>query len=170
MNETLQEIKSLAALNGIEVKECGNGHIQLRKGKTVVNYYPWSKQMTAWDASAKERHKHVCPEEAMAIVLRSLPKEKGKRSPKPVKAPVAPRESLQTNPAGIKNLYEGGTPPWDFPTFICSDSDRKRMAAYRLRRRADDLEENANAQEKRQQTSLTPLQIAAKEMQTRHGL
>lgn len=171
MDEILHEIEALAAQNDIEVIKCGLGHIQLRKGKTIVNYYPWSKQMTAWDATAKERHKYVAPEEAMRIVLRSVPAEKGKRSPKPAKAPVAPQERLQTNPAGIKNLYEGEKAPWDFATFIASDSDRKRIAAYRLRRRADDLEDRADQQEGPvKDLAATELQRAAREMQQRHRL
>lgn len=43
----MQRLRAYAAERGVEVKDCGNGHIQLR-GEVLVNWYPLSKRRTAY--------------------------------------------------------------------------------------------------------------------------
>lgn len=43
---------------GVELKDCGNGHYQI-KGKILVNWYPESKGSTAYIAGTKASIKHV---------------------------------------------------------------------------------------------------------------
>ena len=50
----------------VEYKDYGNGHIQLR-GPLTVNYYPNSKNKTAYVAATKKGFKHVTPEEALQM-------------------------------------------------------------------------------------------------------
>ena len=55
----------LAALErGVEYTDKGNGHIQLR-GPLLVNYYPTSKNKSAYVAGTKKAAKHVTPEQAL---------------------------------------------------------------------------------------------------------
>lgn len=58
---SLQEI---CAERGVEYRDCGNGHIQL-KGPLLVNYYPESKFMTAYVAGTKKSVKRVHPDQAV---------------------------------------------------------------------------------------------------------
>jgi len=165
VSDLLHEIEALAVLAGVTVKDCGNGHIQLRLGKNLVNYYPNSPRKTAYNATTGERCHHYSPGQAIALC--------GSTTPRPPRVPKEPVESavseewqtLTTNPAGIKNLYQGETPPWEFDTFICSQPDRLRIAAYKMRRKADGLEQAAAAMDP---AELTALQKAAREMQQRH--
>jgi len=101
-----------------------------------------------------------CTKDAVALCLRERVGNEGQEF-----------KSFQTNPSGIQNHSEGDTPPWEFDTFICSQSDRLRMASFRLWRRACDLEERADNMEKRPpDLKQTELMQAAREMQQRHGL
>ena len=59
-------IKSLAKKHGVEYKERGNGHIQL-KGALLVNYYPQSKAKTAYIAGTTEGKKNVTPKQAIQM-------------------------------------------------------------------------------------------------------
>lgn len=162
MKELLREIEAVAALEGVAVKDCGKGHIQLTKGKTVVNYYPLSPKVTAYDQASGQKKLYCSISDAVAMCLKPEP-----RQPKP--RPSEEFAGLQTNPAGIKNFYQGDKPAWEFETFICSSSDRLRIAAHKLWRRAQDLEERADKEE-RNQTGLTALQEAARQMQIKLGI
>jgi len=68
---SFQEIDSYVKNKGIKVsvKELPNGHVQI-KGNLLVNYYPDSKDRTAYVAGTREGFKHVGHKQAVTMALK----------------------------------------------------------------------------------------------------
>lgn len=62
------DIYKLAELNNVQVKDCGKGHLQLQ-GKLLVNYYPDSKNSSAYVAGTTKSIKHVTPLAAIKMTM-----------------------------------------------------------------------------------------------------
>ena len=60
------DLKKQAMIAGVEYTERPNGHIQLR-GPLLVNYYPFSKQRTAYVAGTKKAATGISPQQALAM-------------------------------------------------------------------------------------------------------
>ena len=75
------DIYKLADLNDVQVKNCGNGHLQLL-GKLLVNYYPESKRRTAYVDGTKTSKNNVEPDEAIRMTMTppKITSNKDKRS------------------------------------------------------------------------------------------
>lgn len=70
---SLQLLKTLAKKNGLTVKDCGNGHVQIIGGAVVVNYWPDSRHRSAYIASTRGSKRSVTPEEAVEMALKPIP-------------------------------------------------------------------------------------------------
>ena len=64
----VQELKECAQYHNLEVIEKPNGHFQI-KGSLLVNYYPLSKNRTAYVGQTNRSKKHVLPEDAVKMAL-----------------------------------------------------------------------------------------------------
>jgi len=64
--EEMKDLARLARMNGVEVIDRGNGHIQL-KGKLLVNYYPESKKKTAYVAGTVGAKKFISFDDAIRM-------------------------------------------------------------------------------------------------------
>jgi len=135
LNE-IDKTRLLAETHALKFKDCGGGHVQISGHGILVNYWPLSKKKTVLCKDG-EKHTHCSPWDAVQLCL-----VKAKRGMKPKKPSTnGPVEELlkpaRTNPAGLKHLYSGKIPPWEFPTFIRAYSDQLRIDAHRLREQAD---------------------------------
>ena len=73
-----KELEKLATKSGLSIKDFGNGHFQLTGGPLLVNYYPHSKNKTAYVAGTVKAKKHVSPAEAVKMCF-AQPKCLGKK-------------------------------------------------------------------------------------------
>ena len=136
MNDLTQQTQALAKAKGLSFKDCGGGHIQVKNGKTVVNYYPEAKNRTIWRNFPKLRASNCSPHDVIQACLSAeTVKHEGKELKAPRRQDSKPQRVLQTNPSGIKHLYSGELPPWDerLGSFISSYPDLLRVAAYRIK-------------------------------------
>ena len=78
-------------LSNVTIKDCGNGHIQI-KGALTVNYYPESKKRTAYVCGMVGSAKHVDPKKAVAMA-NEPPFNNGFKSPR-LKTYKKPKENL----------------------------------------------------------------------------
>ncbi len=62
----MNDLKTIATLRGVELIKKGKGHYQLQ-GPLLVNYYPNSKNKTAYVAGTFRSVKHVTPKQAVAM-------------------------------------------------------------------------------------------------------
>ncbi len=67
-----EKLSMLCSQQGVELIEKPNGHFQI-KGKLLVNYYPYSKERTAYISQTKAGFKHVAPEAAIQMALEPPP-------------------------------------------------------------------------------------------------
>jgi transcription elongation factor Elf1 len=74
----LKQTVKLAKEHGVEVVERPNGHLQL-KGDLLVNYYPDSKNKTAYVAGTTGGKKGVLPETAIGMCFRAPELSPGQR-------------------------------------------------------------------------------------------
>lgn len=140
MSKNIDNTRALAKSHALEFKDCGGGHVQIKGNGILVNYYPDSKNRTAYIAGG-ETIKHCNPYNAVKLCLVGNKKVKLKPKKKPSKhGPAFDPKPVTTNPAGIRNFYNGEKPPWEYPTKIMCQSDRLRIAAMRIRERADRME------------------------------
>ena len=65
-------LMDLAQKHGVELIERPNGHYQL-KGQLLVNYYPESKNRSAYVAGTKRAVKHVAPDQAIGMCFTPPP-------------------------------------------------------------------------------------------------
>lgn len=63
------EVVRAARDKGLDVVDCGNGHLQIVGGPLLVNYYPESKHKTAYVAGTTGRKLHVTPKQAVEMAL-----------------------------------------------------------------------------------------------------
>jgi hypothetical protein len=157
----IEEIKQLAESNGLKFKDLGNGQVQLKSKTNLVSYYPESKKKTAYSSVLNLSIHGASPAEAVALCLQQPEGNEGSEW-----------KEQHTNLANVQNFYSGQIPPWEFPTFIASHSDNLRMEARRKRIEAEEMEANADDQERPQiaPVRITELEQAAKAIQQKHGL
>lgn len=70
-----EQLIELCLLHEVEFIEKPNGHVQL-KGSLLVNYYPYSKNKSAYVAGTKKATKHVKPREAISMCF-NVPSNQG---------------------------------------------------------------------------------------------
>lgn len=64
----MKELRRLAQRHGLQMTERENGHVQLQ-GQVLVNYYPESKNRTAYVERMTGGIKHVTPTQAVDFAL-----------------------------------------------------------------------------------------------------
>jgi len=70
---TLESLQIAAKPHGLQVKECGAGHIQIHGKGLLVNYYPGAKKQSAYVAGTTRRFNHVSPAKAIQMALEPPP-------------------------------------------------------------------------------------------------
>ncbi len=65
-------LRKLAEQHGLEFIEKPNGHVQV-KGALLVNYYPESKQRTAYIAGTRKGFKYATPEKVIELATSKPP-------------------------------------------------------------------------------------------------
>ena len=162
MSSQTQKLKQLAQKNGLDFKDCGAGHIQIKGPGALVNYWPESKRRTAYVAAGAKAGvgrsvAHCSPQDVIALCLENTaapaPSAALKGQIMPSRNPRDPKNQSNrsrraprtTNSAGLKHVYRGETPPWEFPgPIIHCASDLLRLKAYDLETQA--LETRAEAE------------------------
>jgi 5-methylcytosine-specific restriction endonuclease McrA len=61
----IAKMRKLAESQGLTVKDCGKGHIQITGGPMLVNYWPDSRKRTCYVGSTREGRNNVTPEKAV---------------------------------------------------------------------------------------------------------
>ena len=74
----MKQLESAAKAKGITIVDRGNGHLQLTGGPLLVNYYPESKNRTAYVAGTTKRAVGVDPERAVSMCF-TAPVSRGKK-------------------------------------------------------------------------------------------
>jgi len=92
-------------LSSVVIKDCGNGHIQI-KGALTVNYYPESKKRTAYICGMVGSAKYINPKKAVAMA-NEPPFDNGFKSPR-LKTYKKPKERLLSKNA---HCYWCDAPP-----------------------------------------------------------
>ncbi|OYV38939.1 MAG: hypothetical protein B7Z80_08670 [Rhodospirillales bacterium 20-64-7] len=64
---TWNAVLKAARTRGLEVRDCGQGHLQIVGGPLLCNFYPESKKRTAYIAGTTHRHTGVTPERAVEM-------------------------------------------------------------------------------------------------------
>lgn len=73
-DSVLALLRSLAKPFGLVICQRDDpGHIQILNGARLVNYYPDSKNRTAYIQGMSGSHKNVTPEQAITLALRPAP-------------------------------------------------------------------------------------------------
>ena len=67
--ESISKLRKLAESNGLTLKDCGNGHIQITGGPMLVNYWPQSRKRTCYVGATREGRNNVTPEKAVEWAL-----------------------------------------------------------------------------------------------------
>jgi len=130
-DSTLNELRLLTESYGLKFDDKGNGHVQLSNHGCMVNYYPLSKRRTVFcNGKTTKNCSHydaikICQQNGQTAI---------KVKKKNIKDNVAHGSILpqHTNPSGIKHLYNGEKPPWEFPTRILCCTDLLRIEARKL--------------------------------------
>ena len=138
--DKITEVQKLAEANALKFKDCGNGHVQISNHGVLVNYWPESAKRTVHVAGG-ESQKHCSPWDAVRLCLLSGKpglKPKNKRITK--NRPQVDLTDMKTNPANIRNFYDGKLPPWEHQTFIACEPDNIRICAYNLICEAEAME------------------------------
>ena len=134
------ETQKLAEANALQFKDCGNGHVQISNHGVLVNYWPESAKRTAHIAGGKSE-KHCSPWDAVRMcLLAGKPGLAPKKKRVTKNRPQVDLKDTKTNPAGVRNLYDGKLPPWEYQDFIICQSDQLRIDAYQLVCKAEQME------------------------------
>lgn len=94
------KLELACALKDIELKDCGAGHFQLH-GPLLVNYYPNSKNKSAYIAGTKKAAKHVTPEQAVEMCFNAPEAQGGLKD----KRSGGSREKRKKLLNKVKNCY-----------------------------------------------------------------
>ncbi len=80
-NIELEQMERDASQHGLSIRVLNSHHVQIQGGLVLVNYYPNSKNRTAYVGQTKKGVKHVSPAQAiqMAIEQPKMTSEKIKR-------------------------------------------------------------------------------------------
>lgn len=138
MSDVIEQTKGYAESHGLEFKDCGNGHVQIKGHGALVNYYPMSKRRTAFNSTTGRTDTHCTPWDAVKLCMNSA-KEEIKPKAKPSKrGPDFDVKPAKTK-TWVKNLYFGEVPPWDesLGDFRMAPSDVLRVQAKELLAQAD---------------------------------
>lgn len=137
--DALANIKHLAESHALTFKDCGDGHVQISGHGVRIDYWPLSRKRTARRSDTGRTEQHCTAWDAVKLCLDAAkPGIRPKRKPS-TNGPNFDPAPVRTNPAGIKHLYRGERPPWEFEDFISAHSDDLRESAYRLRCEAEEL-------------------------------
>ena len=71
----LAKLQRAAENKGLKCSCHGNGHFQIRSGRRIINWYPYSKKQTAFDNITGEKKRHLTLEQVLAFALETLPEE-----------------------------------------------------------------------------------------------
>lgn len=106
MADVIAKLRELAKPHGFDIKDCGNGHIQIY-GSLLVNYYPKSRRKTAYVAQTRRGRSWVSPEEAISMAM----------EPPPILAKGQKRRKRNRNGTHFAHLWEkqGGR------CFVCKE-------------------------------------------------
>ena len=140
------DIQSLANAHGLDVKDHGNGHVQISGRGVLVNYYPFSKKRTVWCKDGR-RATDCNAWDAVRMCLTGDNESLRPAKKPPNNRPDVDLKPITTNPAELKHFYAGEVPPWDESLEWLetnSYTDSVRMAAYRLELDAIELRVEAN--------------------------
>jgi len=124
---------------GVEFKDCGNGHIQL-KGQLLVNYYPQSSKCSAYVAGTRKRRTWVSPAQAVEMAKAPppiSPNNKRRRNTKPIKEKLFRKiknchwchTPLTLETATLEHiipLHRGGLDNENNMTLACDECNQKR--------------------------------------------
>lgn len=69
----LTKLKKLTDEKGLQVVDCGNGHLQIRGGALLVNYWPESKRRSAYVAGTTKKYSNVQPERVIELATTPPP-------------------------------------------------------------------------------------------------
>ena len=77
----IEQMEREAAKHNLSIRVLNNHHVQIQGGLLLVNYYPNSKNRTAYVGQTKKGVKHVTPNQAiqMALTQPALTNDKAKR-------------------------------------------------------------------------------------------
>lgn len=70
--ELLARLVSMASGKGLKCTCCGNGHFQIRAGRKVINWYPYSKKLTAYDNVTGDKRYRQTIEQVIAFALEKV--------------------------------------------------------------------------------------------------
>jgi len=62
-----QPLAKAAAAKGLNVVDMGSGHFQITGGTALVNYWPWSKRLTAYVDGDRNGKRGVTPKQAVEL-------------------------------------------------------------------------------------------------------
>lgn len=142
-DDPIDATRLYAESRGLTFTDHGDGHVKISGHGQVVHYWPVSKKRTAHRMSDNRIVRACSPWDAIKLLLHGAkrtgmaPEGKFTKNP-PGKA--SDLKAITTNPAGLRHLYAGARPPWEFPTFIAAQSDLTRIEAAALRDAADAMD------------------------------
>lgn len=70
--EWVKELERLVGDSRVTIRDCGNGHIQI-KGALLVNYYPTSRRRSAYVAGTTKRYEFVGAAQAIKMAKEAPP-------------------------------------------------------------------------------------------------
>lgn len=117
MSDLIESTQRMAESHGLEFRDCGGGHVQVRGNGVLVNYWPISKRQTAHCPETGESVSNCTPYNAIKLAMKgrsgSPPRPKAHREPSK-KGPLARDiEPKVTNSSGLVHFHDGDMPPWD---------------------------------------------------------
>lgn len=110
--DPVDALRKAAAVHGLQVVEKGIGHFQIVGGVLLVNYYPESRQRTAYIQGMAASHKHVTPE--AAVLLSVQPNGLPGRGTRRRRGGAKYRKKREKLYLTIKNCYRCGLPMLTF--------------------------------------------------------
>lgn len=135
--------KALAESHGLKFIDRGNGHVQIQGHGVMVNYWPSSKKRTA-HRTGFAPVQNCTPWDAVKMAITngatiSLKPAIAKKVAKQPKGPQGFGAVYVSNGAGVRHLYNGKRPPWEFASMVMSEPDRIRVDAYLAHARAEQM-------------------------------
>lgn len=143
--DAIKDTEALAKAYGVEFKDCGDGHVQLRGHGHLVNYWPNSKKKTLHSPTLNRRENHCTPWDAVRLCMAEA--KKGMRPKKPTTNPANFDIKPVHTEAAVKHFYNGEIPPWDdsLGAFqVLTGSDAIRLEAWEMDRKAGEMRERAD--------------------------
>lgn len=141
MSDRISETRRLAESHGLDFRDCGEGHIQIRGNGLVVNYWPMARKQTVYCPELGRRETGCTPWNAVKMCMAGGKRDlRPKAHKKPPKRGPSPKDTKtkHSNPAGLCHFYGGDVPPWDdsLGEFRYIGTDVMRAHALDLERQA----------------------------------